>query len=58
MSSLQALDGAIKQYKSLAPKTPVMFFSVDNDAGKILCMANVPKVGVETASQLLNFELD
>ena len=58
MSSLQALDGAIKQYKSLAPKTPVMFFSVDNDTGKILCMANVPKVGVETASQLLNFELD
>ena len=40
----QALDGAVKQYKNLSAKTPVIFFSVDQDAGKILCMACIPKV--------------
>ena len=44
--SFQALDSAIKQYKSLSPQTAVMFFSIDEDAGKILCMASVPKVSL------------
>ena len=42
----QALDAAMKQYKSLSPKTSAMFFSVDKEAGKILCMSCVPKVGI------------
>ena len=42
----QALDAAMKQYKSLSPETSAMFFSVDQEAGKILCMSCVPKVGI------------
>ena len=42
----QALDAAMKQYKSLSPETSAMFFSVDQEAGKILCMSCVPKVGL------------
>ena len=34
----------MKQYKALSPKTACMFFSVDEDAGKILCMSCVPAV--------------
>lgn len=41
---MQALDGAIKQYKSLSPATSAMFFSADTDANKIICMCSVPKV--------------
>ena len=41
---LQALDAAMKQYKALSPSTAAMFFSVDEDANKILCMSCVPKV--------------
>ena len=40
----QALDAAMKQYKALSPNTAAMFFSVDEDANKILCMSCVPKV--------------
>ena len=40
----QALDGAMKQYKALSPVTAAMFFTVDEDAGKIMCMSCVPKV--------------
>uniref|UniRef100_A0A0B7ARJ2 Alanine--tRNA ligase n=1 Tax=Arion vulgaris TaxID=1028688 RepID=A0A0B7ARJ2_9EUPU len=43
-SNAKALDAAMKQYKALSPKTSAMFFSVDEDAGKILCMSCVPKV--------------
>jgi len=39
----KALDGALKQVKALSPNTPAMFFSEDADAGKVLCMAQVPK---------------
>jgi len=42
-SNAKALDAAMKQYKALSPKTSAMFFSVDQDAGKILCMSCVPK---------------
>lgn len=41
---LQALDGALKQVKTLSPDTAAMFFSVDDDAGKIVCLSAVPKV--------------
>lgn len=40
----------MKQYKALSPNTAAMFFSVDDEAGKILCMSCVPKVNI---SQLL-----
>ena len=40
----KALDGALKEYKSSSPATAAMLFSVDADAGKVLCMAQVPKV--------------
>ena len=40
----QALDAAMKQFKSLAPNTAVLLFSEDSDAKKIVCMAQVPQV--------------
>jgi len=40
----QALDAAMKQFKSLAPNTAVLLFSEDLDAKKIVCMAQVPQV--------------
>ena len=43
-SVFQALDAAMKQYKSLSPETAAIFFSTDPEAGKILCMSCVPKV--------------
>jgi len=39
----KALDGCLKQVKALSPATPAMFFSADEDTGKVLCMAQVPK---------------
>merc|ERR1719290_570263 len=42
-ASNKALDGALKQVKALAPETPAIFFSSDDDTGKILCLAQVPK---------------
>lgn len=44
----KALDGAVKQYKNVSPETSCMFFSVDSDAGKIMCMSYVPKDAVVT----------
>ena len=41
---MQTLDAAMKQYKTLSPRTACMFFSVDDDIGKILCMSCVPSV--------------
>lgn len=42
-SNAKALDAAMKQYKALSPKTSAMFFSVDQEANKILCMSCVPE---------------
>jgi len=42
-SNAKALDAAMKQYKTQAPHVACMFFSVDNDAGKILSMSCVPE---------------
>merc|ERR1719376_1045406 len=43
LSNGKALDGAVKQFKTLSPETACMFFSVDPDAEKIMCMSSVPK---------------
>lgn len=43
----KALDGALKQVKTLAPKTAAIFFSVDFDVNKIVVLAAVPKCGVD-----------
>ena len=45
-SIAKALDGAMKQYKALSPKTAAMFFSVDTEANKILCMSSAPKSSI------------
>ncbi|KAH3768181.1 hypothetical protein DPMN_169393, partial [Dreissena polymorpha] len=42
----KALDAAMKQVKALSPETAAMFFSVDEEASKILCMSCVPKEAV------------
>jgi len=42
----KALDGALKQVKLLAPETPTLFISGDEDTGKILCMAYSSKAGI------------
>jgi len=42
----KAVDGALKQVKSIAPDTPTIFFSSDSDSGKILCMAQCSKKSV------------
>ena len=47
LSNGKALDGAVKQFKSLSPETACIFFSVDEDAEKILCMSSVPKEAVK-----------
>lgn len=43
----QALDGALKQVKTLSPETSAMFFSVDSETNKIVCLAAVPKVSIK-----------
>lgn len=42
----KAIDGALKQVKLLAPETPTIFFSGDEDTGKILCMSYSPKSAI------------
>lgn len=43
----------MKQYKALSPDTAAMFFSVDNDNNKILCMSCVPKVNIGPCVRVL-----
>ncbi|VDI01856.1 alanyl-tRNA synthetase [Mytilus galloprovincialis] len=45
-SIAKALDGAMKQYKALSPETAAMFFSVDREASKIICMSLAPKSSI------------
>lgn len=40
----QALDGALKQVKTLSPETAAIFFSADHEANKAIVLAAVPKV--------------
>lgn len=42
-SNQKILDAALKQFKSLAPKTAALLFSVDEENSKIICLAQVPK---------------
>ncbi|KAJ7374691.1 Alanine--tRNA ligase, cytoplasmic [Desmophyllum pertusum] len=42
-SNSKILDAALKQFKSLAPKTAALLFSVDEENSKIICLAQVPK---------------
>lgn len=46
-SNAKALDGAMKQFKALSPATSTMFFTVDNESNKILCMCAVTKEAAE-----------
>ncbi|KAG8229437.1 hypothetical protein J437_LFUL010797 [Ladona fulva] len=46
-SSGKALDGALKQVKIVSPDTAALFFSVDHEAGKIMCLSAVPKSAVK-----------
>ena len=43
----KALDAALKEYKSGSKNTAAILFSVDDDVGKILCLAQCPKVCVK-----------
>lgn len=42
----QALDGALKLFKSDAPNTAAMLFSVDGESGRFVCLCQVPNVSV------------
>lgn len=46
-SNSKALDSALKQVKTVSPSTAAMFFSVDHESGKVLCMAGVGKETVQ-----------
>lgn len=39
----KALDAALKQVKNNTPNLSAMFFSIDHDAKKVLCLCQVPK---------------
>ncbi|PNF13707.1 hypothetical protein B7P43_G15040 [Cryptotermes secundus] len=45
-SSKKALDRALKQVKALSAETSAMFFSVDSEAKKIVCLSAVPESAV------------
>lgn len=45
-SNTKALDGALKQVKALSPEASAMFFSVDSETNKIVCLSAVPKNAV------------
>ncbi|XP_039183463.1 alanine--tRNA ligase, cytoplasmic [Crotalus tigris] len=47
-ASAKALNESLKLLKTLSPETAAMLFSVDNEAGKITCLCQVPQ---EVASQ-------
>lgn len=45
-ANAKALDAAMKQYKTLSPETAALFFTVDQSAGKIVCMSCTPKSSI------------
>ncbi|XP_023683025.1 alanine--tRNA ligase, cytoplasmic [Paramormyrops kingsleyae] len=47
-ASAKALNESLKLLKSHSPSTAAMLFTVDNDAGKIICLCQVPQ---EAANQ-------
>uniref|UniRef100_A0A2M4BC94 Alanine--tRNA ligase n=1 Tax=Anopheles marajoara TaxID=58244 RepID=A0A2M4BC94_9DIPT len=46
-SNTKALDSALKEVRKINPEQSALFVSVDEDAGKIFCLASVPKGAVE-----------
>jgi len=46
-SNAKALDSALKAVKTISPSTAALFFSVDNDTQKIICLSSVPKETVD-----------
>lgn len=42
--SPQALNEALKLFKTHSPQTSAMLFTVDNEAGRITCLCQVPQV--------------
>ncbi|XP_074644189.1 alanine--tRNA ligase, cytoplasmic-like isoform X2 [Tubulanus polymorphus] len=53
-SNAKALNTAMKQFTTSSPKTATMFFSVDRDEGKILCMSAVHKDVAKTTGLKAN----
>ncbi|KAM6123566.1 alanine--tRNA ligase, cytoplasmic, partial [Phoenicopterus ruber ruber] len=47
-ASAKALNESLKLFKTYSPETATMLFAVDNDAGKITCLCQVPQ---ETAKK-------
>uniref|UniRef100_A0AAY5L089 Alanine--tRNA ligase n=1 Tax=Esox lucius TaxID=8010 RepID=A0AAY5L089_ESOLU len=47
-ASAKALNESLKLLKTQSPQTAAMLFTVDNDAGKIICLCQVPQ---ETANR-------
>lgn len=41
---LQALNESLKLFKTHSPQTATMLFAVDNEAGRITCLCQVPQV--------------
>lgn len=41
---LQALNESLKLFKTYSPQTAAMLFAVDNEAGRITCLCQVPQV--------------
>lgn len=41
---LQALNESLKLFKTYSPQTATMLFTVDNEAGRITCLCQVPQV--------------
>lgn len=50
-SNAKALDSALKAVKTISPNTAALFFSVDEENKKIICLSSVPK---ELVSRGLN----
>ena len=48
---LQALDNALKQFRSQAPNTAVLLFSVDRESCKLMCHCAVSSVSQNVASE-------
>lgn len=46
---LQALNESLKLFKTHSPQTATMLFAVDNEAGRITCLCQVPQVSVGAA---------
>ncbi|XP_067419565.1 alanine--tRNA ligase, cytoplasmic [Emydura macquarii macquarii] len=42
-ASAKALNESLKLFKAYSPRTAAMLFSVDNEAGKITCLCQVPQ---------------